>query len=174
MSSESTAPSPSISDASKNVTGVGILKSHACVLCQQRKVRCDRLPAGCSNCTKARVDCIYRAPLPPRRRKRKLQEPDLLVRLKQCEDLLKSLGVNLDTSVTPRHQSSKQSSAREDVENIKEDLKTVRLDDGPPVPTEPTTSEEEMVPGLEYGRLISSGTNTRYLGKYAMSFFCTA
>ncbi|KAJ5592359.1 hypothetical protein N7537_009263 [Penicillium hordei] len=45
--------------------------SFACVVCHNRKVRCDRQDpsAPCSNCAKANVECIYRAPPPPRRKR---------------------------------------------------------------------------------------------------------
>lgn len=44
-------------------------KSYSCVICYQRKVKCDRQDP-CSNCAKSRAECIYRSPPPPRRRKR--------------------------------------------------------------------------------------------------------
>lgn len=44
-------------------------KSYSCVICYQRKVKCDRQDP-CSNCAKSRAECIYRPPPPPRRRKR--------------------------------------------------------------------------------------------------------
>ncbi|KAJ5918381.1 hypothetical protein N7454_010756 [Penicillium verhagenii] len=46
-------------------------KSYSCVVCHNRKVKCDR-KERCSNCAKASVECVYRAPPPPRRRKREL------------------------------------------------------------------------------------------------------
>lgn len=70
-------------------------KSHACVLCQQRKVKCDRI-SPCSACAKSRVECIYRDPAPPRRRKRRTPEDLLLARLKRYEELLKNAGVKVD------------------------------------------------------------------------------
>ncbi|CEJ56990.1 hypothetical protein PMG11_05700 [Penicillium brasilianum] len=45
------------------------LKPYSCVVCHKRKVRCNR-EEPCSNCAKASVECIYRPPAPPRRRKR--------------------------------------------------------------------------------------------------------
>lgn len=42
--------------------------SFSCVVCHNRKVKCDR-QEPCSNCAKAKVECVYRPP-PPRRRKR--------------------------------------------------------------------------------------------------------
>ncbi|KAJ5632864.1 hypothetical protein N7490_009203 [Penicillium lividum] len=44
-------------------------KPYSCVICHNRKVKCDR-KERCSNCAKANVECIYRPPPPPRRRKR--------------------------------------------------------------------------------------------------------
>ncbi|KAL1986092.1 hypothetical protein VTN96DRAFT_6989 [Rasamsonia emersonii] len=67
-------------------------KTHACVLCQKRKVRCDR-NEPCSGCVKAQVECVFREPLPPRRRKRK-PEAILLARLKRYEEILGRNGID--------------------------------------------------------------------------------
>lgn len=65
------------------------------MLCQQRKVRCDK-NKPCSNCVKAGVDCRVVPPAPPRRRKKRLQERDLIDRLKKYEDLLRDNNVKFD------------------------------------------------------------------------------
>lgn len=70
-------------------------KGRSCVLCQQRKVRCDRKDP-CSACTRARVECIVRAPAPPRRRSRKPPDSDLLARLTRYEQILPSFGSKID------------------------------------------------------------------------------
>ncbi|KAJ6191536.1 hypothetical protein N7519_001557, partial [Penicillium mononematosum] len=46
--------------------------SYACVVCHNRKVKCDKQDhrTPCSNCAKANVECIYRAPPPRRKRNR--------------------------------------------------------------------------------------------------------
>ncbi|RFU31907.1 hypothetical protein B7463_g4408, partial [Scytalidium lignicola] len=69
-----------------------ITRGHSCILCQQRKVRCDRAKP-CSNCIKAKAECIHRAPIPPRRRKKKSSEANLVARLKKAEELLRKHGV---------------------------------------------------------------------------------
>ncbi|KAF2004173.1 hypothetical protein P154DRAFT_552284 [Amniculicola lignicola CBS 123094] len=69
-------------------------KSFSCVLCAQRKVKCDKQPRGCSNCSKARVPCIYKAPPPPRRRKKGNREIDAAARLKLYEEALRRLGID--------------------------------------------------------------------------------
>ncbi|KAK4656695.1 hypothetical protein QC762_206520 [Podospora pseudocomata] len=58
----------------------------ACVLCQHRKIKCDR-NFPCSNCTKANVKCTPSTPAPARKRRRPNQ--DLQERLARCEELLK-------------------------------------------------------------------------------------
>ncbi|KAI1486546.1 fungal-specific transcription factor domain-containing protein [Biscogniauxia mediterranea] len=57
----------------------------ACVLCQNRKIRCDR-NSPCSNCIKANVTCTPSTPAPARKRRRPNQ--DLQQRLARCEELL--------------------------------------------------------------------------------------
>ncbi|VUC32998.1 unnamed protein product [Clonostachys rosea] len=45
--------------------------AYACQSCVRRKVKCDRASPVCASCTRAKLDCVYRAPPPPRPRKRK-------------------------------------------------------------------------------------------------------
>lgn len=70
-------------------------RERSCVLCKQRKVKCDRKDP-CFNCHKARVECVFRAPAPPRRRKKKDPEVDLVARLKRYEELLVNYGATVD------------------------------------------------------------------------------
>lgn len=75
-------------------------RAHACVLCQQRKVKCSR-ETPCSGCIKSRAQCVYRDPVPPRRRKRRNPEDGLLDRLKRYEDLLQKAGIQIDPISRP-------------------------------------------------------------------------
>ncbi|TVY40622.1 Aurofusarin cluster transcription factor [Lachnellula subtilissima] len=75
-----------------------ITRGHSCLLCQQRKVKCDR-QKPCSNCIKAQAQCVASTPSLPRRRKRKLTEIDLAAKLRKYEHLLKSHGVNIDEDI---------------------------------------------------------------------------
>ncbi|RDL35434.1 uncharacterized protein BP5553_07365 [Venustampulla echinocandica] len=70
-------------------------RKHPCVLCQQRKVRCDR-NSPCANCTKARVECVSPAKLPHKRRKRRFPEAELLARLRKYEEHLRGYGADID------------------------------------------------------------------------------
>ena len=67
----------------------------SCVLCQQRKKKCDRT-FPCANCMKAKATCVPPSALPPRPRKRRFAEAELLAKLRHYENLLKRVGVRLD------------------------------------------------------------------------------
>lgn len=69
------------------------LQLHSCVICQRRKVKCDRTDP-CSNCVKHRVQCEYRSPAPPKRRKRASPDPDVHAKLKRYEHILQRHGVS--------------------------------------------------------------------------------
>lgn len=66
----------------------------ACVLCQQRKVRCDR-KFPCANCLRLKAECVPAALL-PRRRKRRFPERELLDRVRKYESLLRQNGITFD------------------------------------------------------------------------------
>ncbi|KAL0933592.1 fungal specific transcription factor domain-containing protein [Colletotrichum truncatum] len=57
----------------------------ACVLCQRRKVKCDR-KYPCSNCIKSKATCSPSIPAPVRKRRR--PNAELQARLARCEELL--------------------------------------------------------------------------------------
>ncbi|KAK3945772.1 putative fungal-specific transcription factor domain-protein [Diplogelasinospora grovesii] len=71
----------------------------ACVLCQHRKIKCDRT-FPCANCLKANVKCTPSTPAPARKRRRPNQ--DLQERLARCEELLKEYATEKPESPTPR------------------------------------------------------------------------
>ena len=59
----------------------------ACVLCQERKVKCER-KFPCKNCIRSGAQCVP-ATLAQRRRRRRFPERALLDRLSKYEDLLR-------------------------------------------------------------------------------------
>lgn len=71
------------------------VKKHPCVLCQHRKIKCDR-SYPCSNCKKASAECISPATLPARKRKKRFPEAELLARIRKYEHHLKNYGADLD------------------------------------------------------------------------------
>ncbi|KAF5020601.1 hypothetical protein F66182_7370 [Fusarium sp. NRRL 66182] len=86
LSRSSTNMSSEPSDQTKKSTSKRIL---SCVLCQQRKKKCDR-KSPCSNCirrSQLKMECVPSLPAPPRKRRRPNEE--LLERLARCEELLR-------------------------------------------------------------------------------------
>ncbi|TVY84831.1 Aurofusarin cluster transcription factor aurR2 [Lachnellula suecica] len=66
----------------------------ACLLCQQRKVKCDR-KYPCFNCIKSRAQCVPATQL-SRQRKRRFPERELLERLRKYEDLLRQNNIKFE------------------------------------------------------------------------------
>ena len=86
----------------------------ACVLCQQRKVKCNR-QFPCSNCIKSRAQCVP-ATLLPRRPRRKLPERDLLDRLHKYEDLLRKHNIDFESKDDATPTSAKSAVSPSDNE----------------------------------------------------------
>lgn len=116
-------------DHSHDGSSSKLTRGTSCVLCQQRKVRCDK-NKPCSNCVKAGVECRVVPPAPPRRRKRRLQEKDLVDRLKKYESLLRDNGVKFDSI----DFDNRQEGDVDDLENDFEGLKTTPEDTTNPSP----------------------------------------
>ncbi|KAL6875995.1 hypothetical protein HDV57DRAFT_164141 [Trichoderma longibrachiatum] len=71
-------------------------RSPSCVACARRKVKCDRLKP-CSSCGKSGAACIYRAPVPLQRHRRRLTQGDLLSKIQELESILDSHGITFET-----------------------------------------------------------------------------
>ncbi|KAK3301745.1 uncharacterized protein B0T15DRAFT_404895 [Chaetomium strumarium] len=67
---------------------------YACVLCQKRKIKCDRV-FPCSNCTRSKAICVA-SRLLPRQRRRRFPERELLERIRHYEDLLRQHHVRFE------------------------------------------------------------------------------
>ncbi|KFY41618.1 hypothetical protein V494_02888 [Pseudogymnoascus sp. VKM F-4513 (FW-928)] len=89
MSTEEPGPAQPHGTASKP------LKVFSCIICAQRKVKCDR-KQPCSNCIKSGVICTPGAPPKPRSRRRRVIETDVAARLQRYEELLHRHGIKLD------------------------------------------------------------------------------
>ncbi|RDW85406.1 hypothetical protein BP5796_03731 [Coleophoma crateriformis] len=73
------ATTPSSTPANK------ITRGHSCLVCQQRKVKCDG-QRPCLTCSKNGVDCVTKPPAQPRRRKdRQAPRQDVLSRIQNLE-----------------------------------------------------------------------------------------
>lgn len=134
------------------------LKAHACVLCQRRKVKCDRREP-CASCAKARVDCEYREPLPPRRRKKKDSEASLAARVRHYEYALQKAGIDVSSidAEKPLRISARNTAEPEGVQ------------DTPTSRDNQSIISTENSPGQGPGRLVSRKGRSLYLDKCVKS-----
>ncbi|KAK3681349.1 fungal-specific transcription factor domain-containing protein [Podospora appendiculata] len=92
-------PAPSSSSSSSKPQRI-----LACVLCQQRKVKCDR-KFPCANCVRAGVHCVPANTLGPRPRRRRFPERELLGRLGHYESLLQQHNIRFEPLHPPAPNS---------------------------------------------------------------------
>lgn len=120
-----------------------LTRGHSCVLCQQRKVRCDK-QKPCANCVKAQVECRVVPPQPPRRRKKKPQERELIDRVRKYESMLAQAGINFD----PIAHELKSSDLGDDVTDLEQNLSGLK--------TSPSSSGDHVSPDQGPDRSVSS------------------
>lgn len=135
------------------------LKAHACVLCQRRKVKCDRRQP-CATCAKAWLVCEYREPLPPRRRKKKDSEASLAARVRHYEHALQKAGIDVSSidAENPLRMSAGNTREAEIIHNT-----PVSRDNH-------SITSTENSPGQGPGRLVSRKGRSLYLDKCVKSF----
>lgn len=83
------------------------LNPRSCVTCRKRKVKCDKTHP-CTNCNRARIECIYPAPGRAPRKVRKIgdgRDKELLERLRRLEGVVKNLGVEMPDGEEPKDAS---------------------------------------------------------------------
>ncbi|KIY02442.1 uncharacterized protein Z520_02581 [Fonsecaea multimorphosa CBS 102226] len=90
-------PPPTASSSSQALKPGRVL---ACVLCSQRKVKCDRI-FPCANCVRSRAQCVPSSQV-QRARTRRIPQRILLERLRTYEDLLRQNNVAFE----PLHKDS--------------------------------------------------------------------
>ncbi|KAG4271941.1 hypothetical protein FPRO06_04192 [Fusarium proliferatum] len=122
-------------------SAIKLTRGTSCVLCQQRKVRCDK-NKPCANCVKAKVECRVIPPQPPRRRKKRLQEKDLIDRLKKYETLLAEHGVKVEAI---GHELRPDGPPGEDVEELENDFEGLKTT--PEASSSPAPSNSEQRTG---------------------------
>ena len=87
-------PSPAFAAESPHPARSKSRRLLACVLCQQRKTKCDH-NYPCATCVKARVQCVQ-AVQATRRRRQQFPEKELLARLHQYEQLLSQHNIKFE------------------------------------------------------------------------------
>ncbi|KAF1732815.1 Bikaverin cluster transcription factor bik5 [Beauveria bassiana] len=153
---ETQVPSPAVSANDS-------AKTFSCLVCRQRKVRCDHAQP-CSNCKRAKIDCEYVAPMRGKRKRSQPSQPSretMHAKLRRYEDMLKTRGVD-----GAEHTSTAPATCEDALSESNETTKS------PTSSSLPTPRDEAAPPmGFRYGlvktprsgpRLISKEGNSRY------------
>lgn len=124
------------------------LYTRSCDVCRKRKVKCDKISTGCSNCARAHIECHYpgpgRAPRRPKAGKQvTARETELLKRLRRLEGVVHELSGQVDEEThrsstgSPRDRpwkekdtSSEADSAMGKLQPAKEAVRVVGMDEG--------------------------------------------
>ncbi|KAL1632777.1 hypothetical protein SLS58_011324 [Diplodia intermedia] len=165
-------PSPpthshSISSASAGASSA--LNPRSCVTCRRRKVKCDK-KHPCTNCSKARIECIFPAPGRAPRKARKPPDAELLDRLRKLEGMVKTLG-----GATVEDGNAQPAEEGETPEPPKEVRREPQVFVGMKPPHNPDSEEcakyrylppeDKTIAGLEtrFGRLVVDEGRSRYI-----------
>lgn len=104
-----TAPeTPATATTAPQSRGPGIKQEYSCVLCKQRKVRCDRLDP-CSSCVRAGVSCLPGVRQPYKRRRKHVQGGNLKrVQASERSGLYSAPSRSLDSTSSPEESRSQR------------------------------------------------------------------
>ena len=91
------------------------MKTHSCLPCRQRKVKCDR-HTPCSNCVRAGKQCSFVPPVRGKRKRTKPPREGLHAKLRRYEELLRSYGAPIEPSEAGADDSDLDAGSQLDVE----------------------------------------------------------
>ncbi|KAF2822360.1 hypothetical protein CC86DRAFT_469750 [Ophiobolus disseminans] len=131
----------------------------SCVTCRRRKVKCDKRQP-CSNCVRAKIECIFPGPGRAPRKSRKPPDAELLDRLRRLEGVVSSLNAQVEEHEQEAAEREERGSTGDAScpfsngktnPNAKDDASRVAVDDS--------------VEGLEsrFGRLVVEKGRSRYI-----------
>ncbi|KAJ4299787.1 hypothetical protein N0V90_005033 [Kalmusia sp. IMI 367209] len=143
-------PNGSISGASSG------LNPRSCVTCRRRKVKCDK-KQPCSNCARAKIECVFPGPGRAPRKSRKPPDGELMERLRRLEGVVQSLNAQVEEheqEAAEREQKRSGSSGDESQGACPYDQKDSA-----------SVVVDNSVEGLEtrFGRLVVDQGRSRYI-----------
>jgi hypothetical protein len=140
------------------VQATRVLKEFSCILCKQRKIRCDR-QAPCSACVRAHAQCVRQSPAPPRRRrKKKDSDLNLEAKIERYEKLLREYRV-----AVPDPESEGDGDSPTRAQAIESTIESYR--------NSAAESDKRTKPlralDIERGKMITENGRSRYFERYA-------
>ena len=92
-----TAANDRVTKSFSGASGAGApgLNPRSCVTCRRRKVKCDK-KQPCSNCARAKIECVFPGPGRAPRKSRKPPDGELMERLRRLEGVVQSLNAQVE------------------------------------------------------------------------------
>lgn len=130
----------------------------SCVTCRRRKVKCDK-KNPCSNCVRAKIECVFPGPGRAPRKSRKPPDAELLERLRRLEGVVSNLNAQVEEHEHEAAERERQNSTNEPACPSR----TGSIDPGPTNRT--SVAIDDSVEGLEnrFGRLVVEKGRSRYI-----------
>jgi hypothetical protein len=154
---QQTSPPSRVQKPSGSISGPSALAGpspnpRSCVTCRRRKVKCDK-KNPCSNCVRAKIECIFPGPGRAPRKSRKPPDAELLDRLRRLEGVVSSLNAQVEEheQEAADREKERQSSTTEEPCAYANKGASVAVDNS--------------VEGLEnrFGRLVVEKGRSRYI-----------
>ncbi|USP76389.1 DNA binding protein [Curvularia clavata] len=134
----------------------------SCVTCRRRKVKCDK-KNPCSNCVRAKIDCVFPGPGRAPRKSRKPPDAELLERLRRLEGVVTSLNAQVEGHEQEAAERQKERTGSAVQEECPfESTLPVPTHDSATAATGPT---DNNIQSLEhrFGRLVVENGRSRYI-----------
>ncbi|KAF2090122.1 hypothetical protein K490DRAFT_15508, partial [Saccharata proteae CBS 121410] len=136
----------------------------SCVTCRKRKVKCDK-KHPCTNCTRARIECVFPSPGRAPRKARKPHDAELLERLRKLEGVVQSLGGTAGEGSTQPNDETPTETPKQEHNAVEAQIKA---NDGSrvcPKGQSYMAPEDTSTTGLEarFGRLVVDEGRSRYI-----------
>ncbi|KNG45191.1 hypothetical protein TW65_08029 [Stemphylium lycopersici] len=131
----------------------------SCVTCRRRKVKCDKRNP-CSNCVRAKVDCVFPGPGRAPRKSRKPPDAELLERLRRLEGVVTSLNAQVEG-----HEQDAVDRERERQGSTEGPQCQIQKHVAKNAQNGATVVADDSVEGLEnrFGRLVVEKGRSRYI-----------
>ncbi|KAF2711841.1 hypothetical protein K504DRAFT_465575 [Pleomassaria siparia CBS 279.74] len=143
--------------------------ARSCVTCRKRKVKCDK-KQPCSNCARAKIECIFPGPGRAPRKSRKPPDGELMDRLRRLEGVVQSLNAQVEEheqEAADRSQSQPQSQSQSQSQDQDQSRQGSDITACPQYieRMSQNVAVDDTVEGLEsrFGRLVVDQGRSRYI-----------
>lgn len=127
--------------------------ARSCVTCRKRKVKCNKAQP-CSNCARAKIECIFPGPGRAPRKSRKPPDGELMDRLRRLEGVVQSLNAQVE-----EHEQEAADRTQDQTRSVD------GSSSGCAGRQSPSVAQDNSVEGLEsrFGRLVVDQGRSRYI-----------